>query len=379
MAGKRYSKLTDRIIQTVCDFIDDGDETLPKRVFYDSQVPGLRIRVGRHRRTWFYFQEYRVKGKRGTVFRRLGFWPGMNVATARKEALQHAARVAAGRPQPGRRDAITLEQATTEYIESLKARGKKSARHVRSLTSIHLLPEFGRFTLAELSDAPALVRDHHLKISKRSPVSANRVMTMLGSIYRHAARLDRSLPQASPISAVRFNREEPAQTAMSFSEFPVWRERVETLPPIRTAYFRFLLLTGMRGGEATRLRWSDIDTRTRSITLHKRKVGPDIVIPMSAAIARELQRARNVAARDVELIFPGSRKWNDVPRHALRHSYRTVAADLQIDELTVRLLLGHALTGISQSYVTRAVLSGGVGLRAAQRKISRRILNLLSG
>ena len=169
MAGKRYSKLTDRIIQTVCDFIDDGDETLPKRVFYDSQVPGLRIRVGRHRRTWFYFQEYRVKGKRGTVFRRLGFWPGMNVATARKEALQHAARVAAGRPQPGRRDAITLEQATTEYIESLKARGKKSARHVRSLTSIHLLPEFGRFTLAELSDAPALVRDHHLKISKRSP------------------------------------------------------------------------------------------------------------------------------------------------------------------------------------------------------------------
>ena len=76
MAGKRYSKLTDRIIQTVRDFIDDGDETLPKRVFYDAQVPGLRIQGRPTSPHVVYFQEYRVKGKRGTVFRRLGFWPG---------------------------------------------------------------------------------------------------------------------------------------------------------------------------------------------------------------------------------------------------------------------------------------------------------------
>ncbi len=236
-------------------------------------VPGLRIRIGRHKRTWFYFAEYQVKGKRGTVFKRLGFWPRMNVADARRAALQEAARVAAGRPQPGKRDAITLDAATADYIESLKVRGKKSARFVASLMRIHLLPDFGRFTLAELSDAPALLRDHHLKISKTKPVAANRVMSILSAIYRHASRLDRSLPPASPISAVRFNREEPKQSAMPFSEFPAWRESVETLPSIRQGYYRLLLFCGMRGGELQRLTWSDVNLRTRSITLRQRKRG----------------------------------------------------------------------------------------------------------
>ena len=198
-------------------------------------VPGLRLRVGKHKRTWFYFAEYQVKGKRGTVFKRLGFWPRMQVADARRAALQEAAKVAAGRPQPGKRDAITLEAATADYLASLEARGKKSARFVGSLMRIHLLPDFGRFTLAELCDAPALMRDHHLKISKHKPVAANRVMSILSAIYRHASRLDRSLPPASPISAVRFNREEPKQSAMPFDKFEEWRERVEALPTIRQA------------------------------------------------------------------------------------------------------------------------------------------------
>jgi hypothetical protein len=195
MAARKYSKLTDRDVETlvgpsmVGGALEWGEEGRPITL-HDVIVPGLRIRIGKHRRTWIYFQEYSIKGKRGTVYRTLGFWPRMNAADARKEALQHAARVAAGKPQPGKRTAITLEAATADYIESLKARGKKSARFVASLMRIHLLPDFGRFTLAELSDAPALLRDHHLKISKAKPVAANRVMSILSAIYHHASRLD---------------------------------------------------------------------------------------------------------------------------------------------------------------------------------------------
>jgi integrase len=351
------------------------------KVYYDAIVSGLRLRIGRHRRTWFYFQEYSIKGKRGTAFRRLGFWPRMTVADARKEALQHAARVAAGRPQPGRRQAITLEAGLADYIASLETRGKKSARFVASLARLHLIPEFGRFTLAELSDTPALLRDHHLRISKAKPVSANRVMSILNAVYRHASRLDRSLPPASPISAVRFNREEPKQSAMPFDQFSAWRERVETLPAIRQAYHRLMLLSGIRGGEAQRLQWFDVNVRARTITLRQRKRGADIEIPMSAAIARELKRVRRSGKPEPNaLIFPGARKWNDAlafKSHALRHTFASVAADLNIGELQRRLLMGHSLVGINQSYVTRAVLEGGPGLRAAQRAVSRRIISLL--
>ncbi len=52
-------------------------------------------------------------------------------------------------------------------------------------------------------------------------------------------------------------------------------------------------------------------------------------------------------------------------------------ADLGINELQARLLLGHSLIGISPSYITRAIGQGGPGLRAAQRAIWRRIISLL--
>ena len=164
---------------------------------------------------------------------------------------------------------------------------------------------------------------------------------------------------------------------MPFSEFPAWRERVETLPPIRQGYYRLLLFCGMRGGELQRLTWSDVNVRTRSITVHATKVGKTYSIPMTGAIASALKLAR--PARE-GVIFPGARKWNDrlaFKGHDLRHTYLSVAADLGVDELQRRLLTGHSLVGISQSYVTRAIVEGGPGVRAAQRRISRRIVSLL--
>jgi integrase len=367
------TKLTDRRIEAACDFLEG--ET---RVLHDAVVTGLRIRVGRYKRTWIFAAEYQRKTKRGSVFKSLGHWPRMDVAEARRAALIEAAKVASGKPQPGKRTAITLEAACAEYLASLEARGKKSMRIVESMMRVHLLPDLGRFTLAELSDTPVLVRDLHRKISRRSHSSANRAMSILSAVYRNAARLDRSLSkEASPISAVIFNREVPKQSALPFDKFPKWRRAVDALPPIRAAYYRLMLLTGMRGGEAQRLVWSDVDLRTRSITLRGTKTGKDVSVPMSAPIVQALKLARPVHDG---LIFPGARKWADklpAAGHALRHTWRSVAADLGVDELQARLLLGHSLVGISQGYVTRAIVEGGPGLRAAQRRISRRIVTLL--
>ena len=61
----------------------------------------------------------------------------------------------------------------------------------------------------------------------------------------------------------------------------------------------------------------------------------------------------------------------------LRHTYRTVAADVGIDEMLSHFLPGHAPEGISQRYVARMTLNAAPAMREAQRKISRRILELL--
>ena len=167
-----------------------------------------------------------------------------------------------------------------------------------------------------------------------------------------------------PISAVRKNKEEPAQTALPFSDFPAWREAVERLPPIRQSYYRLLLLTGMRGAEAQGLRWSDVDLRTRTITLRGTKTGKDVSIPMTSAIASALKLARPM--RD-GVIFVGARKWNDdlpAKGHALRHSFIGVAHDLGVNEIHVRLLVGHSLSGVHASYLTRMVMERRTGLES---------------
>lgn len=98
---------------------------------------------------------------------------------------------------------------------------------------------------------------------------------------------------------------------------------------------------------------------------------------MSATCAnarRSKRRARTAR------IWPGAVKWKDplpYQGHALRHTYITLAADIHVNQILVRLLVGHALRGVHEKYITQMVMEGGEGLRQAQRRISRRIMTLL--
>jgi len=367
------------------EFDTDGDLRAVRfqGTIWDTDTRGLRVTIGVHRVTWTYFKERQFRGTRSAYYERLGFWPQMNVAQARAEALQHAARAVVGPPRPGRKEAKTLDAALAEYVAHLRAQAKKRhkpatwAALVESLTRIHLLPTFGQWTLIELSKSPAAVKAWHAAID--SKVSGNRCASVLSATYRYAKKLDRSLPPENPCSAVAYNDEEAAQTAIPFDQFPAWAEAVAKLPPLRAAFYRFCLLTGARSGEVGRLQWSDVNCQTRTITFRHSKSGKDIVAPLSAAIARELKRARDVK-HDGPLIFPGAKKWEDAlpaKGHALRHSFATVCADLGINQVHSRMLMGHSLSGVHASYITAHILTGGPGLRAAQATISRRIVTLL--
>lgn len=61
----------------------------------------------------------------------------------------------------------------------------------------------------------------------------------------------------------------------------------------------------------------------------------------------------------------------------LRHTYRTVAADLGVDDLLIHFLMGHTPRGISRKYVAVLILANGPAMRAAQERISARTLKEL--
>ena len=182
-----------------------------------------------------------------------------------------------------------------------------------------------------------------------------------------------------------------------------WREawgRIES--PTRRAYHLLGLLTGARPGELVRLKWADVDCRGRSITIRGIKTGGDLVVPMSRPIVTALKLARNPVlhvrqgADDVlatgeprpgpgEYVFAGptgkpitrARDGLPVAGNSLRHAYRSIAAQLGIDDVSIRLLMGHSLVGVSAGYISRMMMHAGPSLRTAQRKVSRQIMTLL--
>ena len=360
-------------------------------IIADAGMAGLHLRIGLKRKTWHFYNERRLRGERIVTSQRLGHLPDMNLAAARKAAKVIAGRIAADRIEPGKRKAVKFEAALDEYISHLEAqatrRGKPArwAKNVGGLARLYLKPKWGKWSLAELSGNPGAVRDWHLKITKEAgPTSANHCVRVIRALYKHASRLNRSLPVALPTSAVVLNVEKPSQKALAFEDFPKWHAAwSEIEAPIRKAYHLFCLLTGCRPGEASRLRWIDIHDNEQSFTIPNAKAGHDIVVPYSEEIAGALRMARDAAKEGAELVFPGFATFDHrdaglpAKGQALRHTYRTVCADLEIDELISHYLMGHSPTGISQRYIATLILQNGPAMRAAQERISKRIVSLL--
>ena len=390
MAPRKKRKLDDGFLQSLVEF---NDEMRYAGTIWDTDVLGLRIRIGKFRHTWSFFQEHSIHGKRSSTFRRLGFFPQMLCSDARKQGLIVAGSNAAGHIQPGRRQALKFEQALATYVGQCRARSARKGKLALWATTVarwgtkYLLPEFGRWPLSDLSNNPAHVAAFHERITRdHGPVIANRLAAVITSVFKNASRLDRSLPPAMPTSAVVYNTERPREVGIAFRDFPRWLEawrRIEN--PVRRAYHLASLLLGARPTELGRVEWRDINTRARSLTFRNAKAGADVIVPLSIAIVRAFKMARDHAepgAGPNDLVFPQCifnlyRDKLPVHSHGLRHVYRSVATDLGMNEVAIRLLMGHSLRGVSQDYISQMMMQSGPSLRQTQRLISRRIVSLL--
>jgi integrase len=380
MATRIKRKLDDQHISALLDFSLFG-------IYWDTDVRGLRLRVGPRKATWQFFAEHSVHGRRSTTHRTLGFYPVMGTIVARKAALVEAGRVAAKHLTPGKRTAVRLGAALDDYLKFLKAkagrRGKppRHAVNVANLRSLYLA-EFERWPLADLSDNPAILKEWHERITKEAgPISANRAAEALRACYRYQLKLDRSLPPALPTSGIVFNPETPSGQTMAFKDFPKWREVWEKIEsPIHRSFHLTNLLTGCRPGELSRLRREDIKPRERVFIIRSGKAGADIRVVLSVPIVRALRITLD--AHQGELVFPDCHqlgRHDPLPARGvqLRRAYRTVAADVGVDEMLSHFLLSHAPAGISQRYVSQLTLNAGPAMRSAQAKISKRIGTLL--
>lgn len=384
-------KLTKRAVDAV-------EATGRRYVIYDAELKGFGLKITPSGgKTWCV--EYRAgAGGRSINKRRmvLGATSTFTPDEARNTARAILARVALGEDPAAdkvraREVPLFREFAEQYLLEEAEAKLKpKSVVNYRIYLRKHAFPALGSIKLDKITTAD--VAALHRRIGQTKPMTANRVVECMGSVFRYAATcglLQRGHNPGSGIEAFKEKRRErflstdelarlgeairEAETAgipwevdetkPSAKHIPKEKRRT-TIGPCAAAALRLLILTGARLREILHLEWDYVDLQRGLLLLPDSKTGRKTIVlnaPSLAILASLPQQGPYVIAggHQNNPRHDLSRPWKLVSRragllgvrlHDLRHTHASVGAGAGLGLPIIGKLLGHANTTTTQRY-----------------------------
>jgi integrase len=255
---------------------------------------------------------------------------------------------------------ITFGKLATEYIAAKEA-GWRSQSH-RIKTRMLLLDHakaIGRLGVASITpkDIEAAVRP----LWNRAPAQAKRTLMAISQVFDYAIALEHRAD--NPADWKRrlkplFPRLPDAKhyTAMNYASVPHFVRKLHVEQKLNTALspyvIEFLLLTACRAGEATGMRWEEVDFDARVWTVPKTrtKTGREHRVPLCGRTMELLQQQRQCADGDCVWQITGPALYKYLTRdmgvpvtiHGFRSSFRDWAGnETHFDRVTCELCLGH--------------------------------------
>lgn len=231
----------------------------------------------------------------------------------------------------------------------------------------HIKPAFGKREPSNISSLE--VRRFMSKIEKKmKPGTVKNIMELLRRIIQFGVKNQLCKGPAFTISIPKPNNIKTED--LTQDQLKALIKAIDEDKDIQAAnLMRLILVTGIRRGEAFRLKWDDVDFEKGFILLCDPKGGEDQVIPMNES-ARSILK-NHPKSDDSPYVFPGKDGEKRVeiktsvnrikeraklpkdfrPLHGLRHVYASMLASSgQVDLYALQKLLTHKSPAMTQRY-----------------------------
>jgi integrase len=332
------------------------------RWYYCDKTPRLAVVVrASGSRGWYWVGRFK-----GRLLRyKLGGFPEMAPEGARKAAVEVSALVSHGvDPRTERRKertGDTLQGLFDQYMKLVARPHKRSWKYDETLFN-YCKPlrnrKVGSITTQDL-------RDLHIRVGKKAPVSANRVISLLAIVFKFGEI------EPNPAKGIKRFPETERERFLSPEELPRLFRALEVEEQKYQDYFKLLLFTGSRSGNVLQMVWEelDLDAQVWTIPGEKFKNGKPCRVYLCVE-AVDILRRRQSKSRSI-WVFPGrpgtvvphmqrpTKPWDRVcgraqlknlTLHDLRRSMGSWAAAGGESLLTIGKILGHANLSSTQIY-----------------------------
>ena len=330
---------------------------------------------------------------------------------AREEAQELLRTAAAARKglttdpaerQREERNAITFKQLAEEYMEKARAGlilGRKGNPKKPGTVALdkyrmpHLVAHFGSRVVRHIDRADCVRCLEKLIAGKHG---AARTYGLLGGVLSYAVA--QGYIEANPAHGVKKPADRRREFRLDAEGYRVLgksleaaEERVEVWQAVTAIWL--LALTGCRKSEVLKLRTTEVDFQGRCLRLGDTKTGGS-TRPLGEAALRILKAALARPGRALSpYVLPGRdpRKpfnglggaWarivgGDYTAHCLRHAFASACDELELSELTIAMLLGHASAkggSMTRGYISKP----DAVLLAAADKVTRHIWQSMTG
>ncbi|MEL6448323.1 MAG: integrase family protein [Pseudomonadota bacterium] len=377
---------------------------------HDTELKGFSVRITASG-AMSYVLEKRINGRSRRMT--LGRYSELTPIQARKKAQALLGQIAMGNDPVAerrrrQRSLITLEAVYRDFCKVRSHLSDKTLYDYQRVLKV-ALPDWLKKPITLIT--PGMVQDRFRKISEqRGPDYANLTMRSLRSLINFAIAnyddgTDDPLMLRNPVSVLTrtraWHKAQRRQTVLKLHELKPWYEEVEALrdphDPLSfgdtMADFQLLLLaTGLRRGEAQRLKWSDIDLADRTMELRKTKNGLSVTLPLAGLAYEILARRHEIVTS--QYVFPGRdgrgplvEPKKQVQRvidqcgiaytlHDLRGTFITIAESLDIPPYAIKRLVNHK---ISNDVTAGYIVSDIERLRRPAQQVSDFLMRAFDG